>query len=177
IFATLSRQKCRSYTEYLQRYRDKNVAPTQNICNAIATKMSLLRRISEIVKNPTRTVGAVFLPRCQPTAGQSSQRSINGTTGPNRDKNVAPTQNICNAIATKMSLLHRISATLSRQKCRSYEASGQINAANTGWLCAGCAAGRLFRFVPVAACPAVAVLLSAGFPETAVVRWSSGSVL
>src|SRR5690606_19297266 len=92
-----SRQKCRSYAEYLQRYRDKNVAPTL--------------------------------------------------------------------------------VTLSRQKCRSYEAFGQINVANTGWLCAGCAAGRLFRFVPVAACPAVAVLLSAGFPETAVVRWSSGSVL
>src|SRR5690606_20206495 len=37
-----------------------------------------------------------------------------------RDKNVAPTQNICNAIATKMSLLRRIFAALSRQKCRSY---------------------------------------------------------
>src|SRR5690606_6826890 len=29
--ATLSRQKCRSYAEYLQRYRDKNVAPTKRL--------------------------------------------------------------------------------------------------------------------------------------------------
>src|SRR5690606_26861668 len=31
------------------------------------------------------------------------------------------TQGLYNAIATKMSLLHRVSTTLSRQKCRSYK--------------------------------------------------------
>src|SRR5690606_26464836 len=70
-----SRQKCRSYTEYLQRYRDKNVAPTQNICNAIATKMSLLRRISATLSRQKCRSYTEYLQRY-------------------RDKNVAPTKRL-----------------------------------------------------------------------------------
>src|SRR5690606_21510646 len=121
--------KCRSCAGSLQRYRDKNAAPQfRHIRNRSKSSAHCSSGISAAMAangGPININGSPMTttPHKRAYRPESRQkcRSYTGSLQRYRDRSVAPTQGLYNAIATKMSLLRRVSTTLSRQKCRSYK--------------------------------------------------------